>query len=93
MSLNYYSEFNQGKVSTSNDLNSNQQPMPLGDCNNFYLSPAPMGWYLDLGAEKIGNRPVWQSFQVGNPTNLTPNKYRQPGKFNCHQPCWQKNCK
>ena len=90
MSLNYY--VMEGKVSTGHDLN--QSHISFKEClkAHYYLSPAPMGWYNDLGAEPIGQRPVWKSYEVGNPSVVSQSNYHYDAAFDCRQPCWTKNC-
>ena len=92
LNLNYYSD--NGRVTTGNDLGpQHDMPMTQRDCNNFYFGQSPMGYYLDLGAQPIAGRPVWKAFRVGDCTKTTPSNYRQPGKWDCRQPCWNPQCK
>lgn len=91
MSVHYYIKNN--KVTSSNDIGSDR-PMNLGrTCDNVYLSQAPIGYYMDLGAEKIGNRPVWNSYEVGKLSIITPRNYVPAGRYNCRQPCWGRDCR
>lgn len=48
------------------------------------------GYYTDLSAEPIGNRPVYSSYsQYIYPTSRINLKN---GKFNCVQPVWGEDC-
>jgi len=80
-------------MSTSNDINSEQRIQIGNRCDHVYLAQAPMGYYLDLGERSIGNRPVWKSYEVGNPTWNTPKNYVPNVKYECKQPCWSKQCR
>ena len=88
--LNYYEE--QGKTVSSNDLGASK-PLTKDRCKNFYTTNNPTGWYLDLGHQTIGKRPVIKPYHVGSTTKVTPTNYVQRGKFDCKQPCWDRNCK
>lgn len=90
MSLNYY--LDNGKVVSGNDI-SEDKPMTDTNCNNFYFSNNPTGWFNDLGQQPIGKRPVHQRYHIGNHTCVAPTKYVQPGRFDCRQPCWGRQCK
>lgn len=90
--VNYYMD---GKeVMTGNDLDR-QQAMSTADCvkAHYYLAPSPMGWFNELGAEPVGKRPVWKSYEVGKLTCTSPTKYRDFGYYECRQPCWCNKCK
>jgi hypothetical protein len=91
MSLNikYYAEA--GTTKTDYDLGRSN--MSQQDCNKFYFSPSPMGWYNDLGALPIGNRPVHARYKVGDCTKMTPSNYVQPGEWGCRQPSWRPQSK
>tara|TARA_R100001163_G_C5068328_1_gene208422 strand:+ start:9213 stop:9497 length:285 start_codon:yes stop_codon:yes gene_type:complete len=92
LNLNYFDE--SGQVATVNDIASaSKQHLTEHDCKQFYFAHSPMGWYNDLGATPIGNRPVWKSFRVGNCTKTTPTNWQQSGNWGCSQPCWNPNCK
>ena len=91
MSLQYYIKNN--RVGSSNDIGTDL-PMNLGrHCDNVYLSQAPIGFSFDLGAEKIGGRPVWNSYEVGKLSIVTPRNASPAVKFNCRQPCWDRQCR
>jgi len=91
MSVHYYIKNDQ--ITTSNDIKNNRN-IPLGNrCDNVYLAQSPMGVYFDLGAATIGGRPVFKSYEVGDPTYNTPINRVISGKFECYQPCWGRKCK
>jgi len=90
--MNYYAS--NGEVVSMNDLN---QPQTLSsqECikAHYYLSPSPMGYFNQLGAETVGQRPVWKSYEVGKLTCTSKTSYRDTGNYSCRQPCWSPNCK
>jgi len=88
--LNYYDD--QGTVSSSNDIKC-RSSLTESQCDNFYLAPAPMGWYNDVSQPSIGQRPVRQRYQVGLSTVPKGKHIPQSGNFGCKQPCWNNRCK
>lgn len=87
--INYY--LDHPKVNTSHDIRHRQR-LTVPDGKHYYTTDNPSGWYFDLSAKPVGNRPVYRKYHVGSQTCLKDNHRAPQGKYNCKQPFFGPEC-
>jgi len=90
--VKYYSHLKNDKIS-SHDLSLAYKPQNIDkSCKHVYVSGNPHGYYFDLNAKPIGNRPVWKSYNVGDLSKVSPPPVPKPANYGCRGPYWCPIC-